>query len=174
MICAKLHRNINVSNTCNARCIYIDCFIDHRNEDSVYNEACCLVHLYRSLANLRSDAFDLLYQIRGCVRTSNYLYQLHSVCRIKEVHTNQRTVQSCTHLSDWKGRSISGKDTLWLYNVLQFLEGWLLDFHLLRRNLNHKIAVCTDIFQSCSDLCCDCICLLLCDLFLANEEVQIL
>jgi hypothetical protein len=60
MVASELHSGIDALDVGSACSIYADGFVDHRNQDTVYNETCSLVNLYRSLAKSNGDLLNLL------------------------------------------------------------------------------------------------------------------
>ena len=156
MISTQLHSSIN---TCDiGYTFHLDesCFVDHRDQDTVNYKTCCLVHLYGSLADLFRDLLDGIHGLCGSIHTCNYLYQLHAVCGIEEVHTDHRTGQSIADLGNGKAGGVGSEYTLRLADLVQLTEGGLLNFHVLECSFYDQIAVCTQVFlQTRSDLSYD-------------------
>ena len=67
MVSAELHSGIDTLYGSNALSVDADCFVDHRNKDSVYNETSSLFYLYRSLADLLGDLLNCFNIFRFCV-----------------------------------------------------------------------------------------------------------
>ena len=171
---AKLHSRVDIFHTGNALCINADSFINHRNQYSVYHKSRCFLHFHRCLADFCCDGLNLLHQISRCIGACNDFHQLHSVCRIEEMHADHGSVQSCADFRNGKRRCIRSKYALRLNNFLQFLKCSLLNLHIFRRNLNHQIAIRTNILQTGYNFCGNSIRLGLCQLLLAYQEHQIL
>ena len=112
MIGAQLHSLVNISHACGAVSINADCFVDHRDQDSVYHKTGSFLYLNGSLADLYCDSFDLLNHLIRRILTRNYLNQLHSVGRVEEVHTDHGPVKTCADLCDGQGRGVGCKHAL--------------------------------------------------------------
>ena len=74
---------------CNAVCVNADGFVDHRDQDAVYDKAGGFLYLYRGLADLFGDRGSLRSTASwSCVEACNDLDQLHNRSRVEEVHAN--------------------------------------------------------------------------------------
>ena len=152
MVCTQLHSCIDIFYACNAICIDTNCFVDHRNKDSVYNETSCFIYLYRSLADLNGDCFDLFHNLFRSVQTCNNLNQLHNRSGIEEMHADNRTIQASADLCDGQRGCVGSKDAVCLADVLQLFECLLLDLHVFQSSFYNQIAICADGLNACCDL----------------------
>ena len=100
VVAAELHAVVDAFDISCAGVVYVDRFIDHRNKDSVYSEACSLIDLYRNLAELLGDLDDLLNSLCGGIDTCNDLNQLHNRSGIEEVHADDGLGKACADLCD--------------------------------------------------------------------------
>ena len=66
VVAAKLHGCVDAGDIGNAGVLDVDCFVDHRDQDSVDDETCCLIDLYRNLAELLGDLIDFATYSAGC------------------------------------------------------------------------------------------------------------
>ena len=155
MICAQLHRGVDVLRARLALCVNTDCLVDHRDKDSVYNESGSLAYLYRCLADLGGNRYYAVRHFLRSVQSCNDLNQLHNRSRVEEVHTYNVMLQACGNLGDGKGGGVGGEDTLRFADLVQLPEGLSLDIHVLHSRLYDQIAVAADLLCAGLDLCND-------------------
>ena len=102
MVSTKLHSIVDSLDVRNTFHLNESSFVDHGDEDTVYYESCSLVDLNRGLADLFGDLLDRINGFNGSVNTCDNLDKLHSVSRIEEVHSYNRTVNALSDLGDGK------------------------------------------------------------------------
>ena len=146
VVSAQLHGGVDASDIGNALHLNEGSLVDHGDQDAVDHKAGSLVDLNGALADGNGDLLDLLNGLSGGVAAGDDLDQLHAICGVEEVHTDQGTGQTLADLGDGQRRSVGSKDALGLADLIQLTEGGLLDLHILESSLNDQIAVCAQIF----------------------------
>ena len=153
MISTKLHCSIDAFDIGNTFHLDESSFVDHGDQDAVYNETCSLVHLNGGLADLCGDLLDGVNGLLRSVHACDHLNQLHSVSGIEEMHTDHGSGQAVSDLSDGKAGSVGSKYALRLADLVKLTESGLLNSHILESSLNDQIAVSAKVFlQAGSDL----------------------
>ena len=170
MVSTQLHSGVDAGDIRNALHLDEGSLVDHGDQDTVDHKAGSLVDLNGALADGNGDLLDLLNGLNGGVAAGDDLDQLHAVCGVEEVHTDQGTGQTLADLGDGQRRSVGSEDALGLADLIQLAEGGLLDLHILESSLNDQIAVCAQIFlQARGDGCNDRVSLLLSHLSLSDQ-----
>ena len=138
----QLHSQVDVRRGSDAVSVDADCFVDHRDQDTVNNEACALVDSNRSLA-------QLLHQVKGKFEgliigqhgTGNF-YQLHDMCRVEEVNADylgctagNRTCDFC----DGQSRGVGTNDAVLVQNAIQILQQIFLQIHSFQNNFHDEL-----------------------------------
>ena len=162
MVCTKFHSCIDTLYGCNALSIDADCFVYHRDEDTVNYETSCLFYLNRCFTDFLGDLLNCFYVLRFCVKACDNLYKLHNRCRVEEVHTNYISLYCRADLCDRKGRCICSEDTLRFADLIKLFESLFFDRHVLDCSFYNEIAICTDFFCTCCDLSQDAVSSFLC------------
>ena len=170
MICTKLHCCVDACYVRYAFHLNESCLIDHRDQDAVYYETSCLVHLNCSLADLLGDLLDGVNGLLRSVHASDHLNELHSVSGIEEMHADHGSGQAVSDLGDGKAGGVGSEYALRLADLVQLSKSGLLNGHVLESCLNDQIAICAKVFlQTGSDLSKDGVNCLLGELAFLNE-----
>ncbi len=139
---AVLHSQIDVGRSRNAFCIDADCFVHHRDQDAVYNEARTLVDMDRSLAEGFHQLVSLAIGILRGLHAAGNLNQLHDVSRIEEMAADDlvRTIRNCVgDLSDGECRGVGADDAVLRQNGVELFEKLFLQIHSLQNNFHDKL-----------------------------------
>ena len=141
---AQLHCAVNVFRRSDAVCNNTHCFVHHRDEHAVYNEARTLVDGNRGLAEalhqLESGGEGLF---RG-LHCMNNLNQLHDLRRVEEVAADEAGCtmrNSGSHFGDRHSRSVGCEDRMRRADVVQLTEQVLLQIHALQNNLHDEVSI---------------------------------
>ena len=170
MVGTQLHSGVDAGDVGNALHLDEGSLVDHRDQDAVDDEAGSLVDLDRLLADGNGDLLDLLDSLSGSVAASDDLDELHAVCGVEEVHTDQRTADTLADLGDGQRRGVGSEDALGLADLIQLAESGLLDLHILESSLNDEVAVSAQVFlQARGDSSDDSVSLLLSHLALSDQ-----
>ena len=121
----ELHCAVNVRGACDVVRINADSFVDLRDQDTVDNKAGAFVYHDGALVALCDD---VMYGINDCIICADgasYLNQLHDMCRVEEVHTEDAgsTVRHSTgNFRDRQGRGVGADDAVFVQNGIQLLH----------------------------------------------------
>ena len=125
----ELHCAVNVRGACDVVRINADSFVDLRDQDTVDNKAGAFVYHDGALVALCDD---VMYGINDCIICADgagYLNQLHDMCRVEEVHTEDAgsTVRHSTgNFRDRQGRGVGADDAVFVQNGIQHnqIQAW--------------------------------------------------
>ena len=139
---AQLHSQVNVGRGSDAVSVDADCLVNHRDQDTVYNEACALVNSDRGLAErLHQLIGGLKCLVVGQHRTGN-LNQLHDVSRVEEVYADNLCCtcrNSACNFCDGQRRSVGTNDAVLVKNGIQILQQVFLQIHSLQNNFHDEL-----------------------------------
>ena len=171
MVGTELHCRVDTLDICNAFLVDHCAFVDHGDEDTVYDKAGSLVDFNRGLAEHLSDLLDFSNVRIRSICALDDLDQLHDRCGVEEVHADDGLLQAGADLRDGERRSVGCIDAVFVFNdiLLQILEAVLLDVHDFKGSLYDEVGVCRDSVQTGLDLCKNSVCCVLGHLFLLDE-----
>ena len=147
MVCTKLHCCVDALCGSNAVSQDANCFIDHRDQNSVDNESRSLSYFYRSLLQAFCCCDYCVLDFIGSCDALNDLDQLHCRNRVEEVHADDLCRSGCNSrdLCDGECGCVGCQDRVVLADLVQLCEQFLFLIHVLCGRLDDQIAVCQNI-----------------------------
>ena len=141
MVCTQLHGNVNAFYRSQTFLKDTDCFVNHRDQQTVYNEARSFNYFYRNLVDIGCNVLDTLYHFIGGGHARDNLNQLHDSCRVKEMHADNRTGQLAADFRDGQGRCIGSDQSIRTADVFNLLQQLHLCLQVLNRRLNNQVCI---------------------------------
>ena len=153
MVCTKLHSSIDTLSRSNTISKDANCFVNHRNQDTIYNKSGSFFYLNRCFTNFFCDSNYFIVYFICCVLAADNFNKLHNRSRVKEVHSDNRMRNACTDFCNGQRRSIRSENAVFfLYDILQFFECLFFNIHNFQSCLNNQITISTNVFYASCNL----------------------
>ena len=141
MIGTELHGSVDAFDGGDALGVDADGLVDHRDQDTVDNEAGGFLDMDRNLAHLLGDLNNLVNRLGGGVLAGDDFDQLHDGGRIEEMHADNRMLHAVGNLGDRERGGVGAENHTGLAELVELSKDVLLDLHILSDGLEDKVNI---------------------------------